>query len=102
MILQPIIEKKLKEKFEPVHMEIVNESYKHNVPAEAEYHFKVVLVAKSFEGQGLIQRHRAVNEVLKEELVEALHALSLHTYTPEEWAKKQPSTQTPDCLGGHK
>lgn len=31
----------LNEKFQPQHLEIVNESYKHNVPDGSETHFKV-------------------------------------------------------------
>ena len=39
--VQITIEKKLKDKFEPVYIEVVNESYKHSVPKGSESHFKV-------------------------------------------------------------
>ena len=39
--IQSTIEKKLKDKFEPVYLEVVNESYKHSVPKGSESHFKV-------------------------------------------------------------
>jgi BolA protein len=45
--------------------------------------FKVVMVTAKFAGERLINRHRAVNTVLKEELAEQMHALALHTYTGE-------------------
>lgn len=35
------ITEKLQSKFEPIHLDIVNESYKHNVPNGSETHFKV-------------------------------------------------------------
>lgn len=46
---------KLKEKLEPNRLEIINESYMHNVPKGAETHFKVVVVSEQFEGLPLIQ-----------------------------------------------
>ena len=52
------IESKILAAFSPMHFEIHNESYKHNVPAGSESHFKVVVVSNSFEGISLIQRHR--------------------------------------------
>lgn len=39
------IEEKLRTAFDPVFLEVVDESYRHNVPAGSESHFKVVLVA---------------------------------------------------------
>jgi len=48
----------------PVHLEILNESNKHNVPANSETHFKVVVVSEAFAQQSLVQRHRAVNKLL--------------------------------------
>jgi BolA protein len=100
MIIQKTIQEKLTAALAPEHMLVTNESHLHNVPAEAEYHFNVLIVSKSFEGKSLIQRHRAVNEALAEELKEAIHALTMHTLTPEEWAKKKSTTESPPCMGG--
>ena len=36
-------------------MEVMNESYMHNVPKGSETHFKVVVVSPKFEGQPLIK-----------------------------------------------
>ena len=36
--------------------------------ATGETHFNVILVSDNFEGVSLIDRHRMVNELLKEEL----------------------------------
>merc|ERR1712079_445650 len=62
------IQLKLTEKFDPKHLEIINESYMHNVPRGSETHFKVVK---------LIGRHRLVNDVLSQELQSGVHALSI-------------------------
>nr|BAH89735.1 putative cell division protein BolA [uncultured bacterium] len=87
--------------FEPRHLEVVNESGNHNVPPGSETHFKVVLVSDAFDGQRLIARHRAVNEALADELAGGVHALSLHTYTAEEWrARFGDAPTSPPCLGG--
>jgi acid stress-induced BolA-like protein IbaG/YrbA len=60
MRIQDTIERKLAERFAPVHLEVVNESGNHAVPPGSETHFKVVLVAPAFDGQRLLARHRLV------------------------------------------
>jgi len=103
MQIQQQIEKKLLEQFGPTHLEVTNESHLHNVPEGSESHFRVVLVSALFENQALIKRHQAVNSILKEELAGQIHALALHTMTPEEWfAKGGEAPQSPPCLGGGK
>jgi BolA protein len=86
---------------ELAHLEVVNESDGHNVPAGSESHFKVVLVADEFENLRLLQRHRRVNEILSDELANSIHALAIHTYTPVEWeAKFGKAPMSPPCHGG--
>jgi len=95
------IREKLEAAFSPQQLSVINESHRHNVPAKSESHFKVVIVADAFTGQGLLQRHRSVNAALAHELANGVHALSLHTKTPEEWAANQQSIPTSaPCLGG--
>ena len=101
MIVQTSIEQKLMEHFDPEHLEVTNESEMHNVPNGSETHFKVLLVTSAFSGERLINRHRAVNKVLAEELTDKIHALALHTYTGEEWKYLYDGAPgTPSCLGG--
>ena len=103
MNIQNSIEKKLHEHFNPEHVEVINESYKHNVPAGSESHFKVIIVAPVFAEERLIKRHRLVNSVLKDELANDIHALAIHTYTQKEWqALYGEYPQSPNCLGGEK
>ncbi|ETV81183.1 hypothetical protein H257_05769 [Aphanomyces astaci] len=54
--------------------------------------FSVIVVSNAFEGQGLLQRQRAVNEVLKDEMA-TIHALQMKTWTPAQFEQKksQPS-----------
>ena len=49
---------------------------------------EAVIVSPLFEGKGLLQRHRIVNEALAEEIAQ-LHAFSQKTLTPAQWTAKQ-------------
>lgn len=103
MQMQQQIENKLREAFAPLHLEVQDESHMHNVPDGAQSHFRVVLVSDAFDGKPLVQRHRAVNTTLQQELAGQVHALALHTMTPEEWfAKGGAAPESPPCLGGGK
>ncbi|XP_014785398.1 DNA-binding transcriptional regulator BolA [Octopus bimaculoides] len=95
-----IIEK-LEKYFKPQHLQVVNESYMHNVPKGSETHFKVVLVSHDFNGIGLVQRHRKINQCLSEELEGGVHALSITAHTSEEWIKNNGTfNKSPPCMGG--
>ena len=50
----------------------------------------------------LLQEYRAsyleINQILKDELAGQIHALALHTYTPEEWTQKHGNApMSPPC-----
>lgn len=85
----------------PVRLDVIDESHRHNVPAGAESHFKVVVVSDVFTGQSLIQRHRRVNQLLKPQLDGPVHALGIHAHTSEEWAARGETVPpSPPCRGG--
>jgi BolA protein len=86
--------------FNPTHLEVVNESGNHSGNRE-DSHFKIVVVSDDFEDVSLINRHRKINELFKEELQE-IHALAMHTYTPSEWELKSEAPTSPNCGGGGK
>ena len=103
MSLQSIIEVKLNQAFSPDYLLVENESHMHNVPAGSEMHFKVQIVSSEFDGLMLLKRHRAVNKVLEEELAGPIHALSMHTFTKEEWEQRNGQVSvSPPCEGGGK
>ncbi len=102
MKIQSSIVTKLEERFSPSHLEVVNESHMHNVPAGSESHFKVVLVAQAFEGLRQVPRHQQVYQLLSDEMAGDVHALALHTYTPGEWQNAGLAPESPQCLGGSK
>ncbi|HET6583605.1 MAG TPA: BolA family protein [Nannocystaceae bacterium] len=97
------IHDKLVDALAPVALEIHDESHMHSVPRGAQSHFKVVVVGDAFAGLALVARHRRVNEALADELRQGLHALSIHAYTPEEWAARGGAVpSSPPCRGGSK
>lgn len=100
--VETAIRNKINVAFNPVHFDVINESYKHNVPKGSESHFMVLVVSDAFEGKTPIQRHRMVNQVLDEELKNSVHALSIQAKTPAQWEVSPVVNRTPNCLGGDK
>jgi stress-induced morphogen len=100
--IETAISRRLTDALRPAYLEVVNESFKHNVPKGSETHFKVTVVSNSFEGQSLLERHRLVNNLLSEEFKQGLHALSIQAKTPAQWESCNNSFSTPPCLGGDK
>lgn len=52
-------------------------------------HFQVVVISPAFEGRSMIQQHRLVNGIFEADIASGeLHALTIKTFTPNEWAKE--------------
>ena len=52
-------------------------------------HWEAVIVSAEFEGKRLIQRHQRVYATLGERMhTDEVHALSMKTFTPAEWANQ--------------
>jgi BolA family transcriptional regulator, general stress-responsive regulator len=84
-----------------LHLDVINESDRHNVPPGSETHFKVVLVADVFDKMKLLERHRLVNALLTDELAGPVHALAIHAFTRAEWESRMgDAPMSPPCLGG--
>ena len=91
----------LVEALKPVRLDVINESHQHNVPEGSESHFKLIVVSDAFDTQNLIARHRQINSLLADLLKNDIHALSMHTHTPQEWqARGETVPESPPCLGG--
>jgi len=52
-------------------------------------HFEAVVIAREFGGKRPLERHRLVYDALGGRVGREIHALSIETYTPEEWAARQ-------------
>jgi acid stress-induced BolA-like protein IbaG/YrbA len=51
-------------------------------------HFEAVLVSAAFLGKSRVQQHQLVYAALGDRMREEIHALSMQTYTPEQWANQ--------------
>ena len=102
MSVEKKIEHTLSDNFNLSHLEVINESHMHSGP-NTESHFKVILVSDEFEDVKLVQRHRRINELLKFELENGVHALSLHLFTNNEWKDKEEYVKdSPPCAKKNK
>jgi len=103
MSVADTIRAKLTKGLAPLHLDVLNESHKHNVPPGSESHFKLIVASAAFTDMKPLQRHRKVYELLKEETDHRrVHALELVLFTPTEWEKSPLAPASPPCLGGSK
>ena len=52
------------------------------------HHFEAVIVSQAFEGKRLVARHQLVYGALGDRMRQEIHALSMKTLTPAEWAQQ--------------
>ncbi|MEC5208705.1 MULTISPECIES: BolA family protein [Vogesella] len=52
-------------------------------------HFEAVIVSAEFSGRNRVQRHQLVYKALGDRMRAEIHALSMKTLSPEEWAQQQ-------------
>lgn len=50
------------------------------------HHFEAVIICPGFAGKTMIQQHQMVYQVLGRKMEAEIHALSMKTLTPEEYA----------------
>ncbi|MCV3238628.1 BolA family protein [Mesorhizobium sp. ZC-5] len=96
MSIQETMEKKLSEAFSPERLVVINESHLHAghhhvdggheavFDGSGETHFRIRIVSPAFAGKSRIERHRAVNDILADEMKAGLHALAIEPAAPGE------------------
>lgn len=52
------------------------------------HHFEAVIVSPEFRGKTRVQQHQVVYRALGDRMREEIHALSMKTLTPEDWATR--------------
>jgi acid stress-induced BolA-like protein IbaG/YrbA len=52
------------------------------------HHFEAVIVSPLFRGKSKVQQHQLVYKALGDRMREEIHALSMQTLTPEQWAER--------------
>lgn len=79
---------KLENAFSPETIELIDESEQHRGHAGwregGETHFRLRMVSAAFAGLTRIERQRAVNRVLADELTGAVHAFAMELRAPGE------------------
>ena len=84
------INQKISQSLTPVSLTVADESHLHRGhagvrdAATPETHFSIEVVSDKFAGLNRVQRQRLVNDLLKDEFSNGLHALSLRCKTPSE------------------
>ena len=53
------------------------------------HHFEAVVVSPAFRGKSRVQQHQLVYRALGDRMRDEIHALSMQTFTPEDWAAKR-------------
>ncbi len=81
MSIQQTITDKLTAAFQPSFVDVIDESENHRGHGGwregGETHFRVRISAAAFEGMNRVARHRAINDLLADELAGKVHALAL-------------------------
>ena len=100
MSIQAQMETKLAVAFAPERLEIINESHLHaghhhtdsdhhaTFDGQGETHFRVRIVSGRFSGMSRVDRHRAVNAALADELKAGVHALAIEPSAPGEKTRR--------------
>jgi acid stress-induced BolA-like protein IbaG/YrbA len=53
------------------------------------HHFEAVIVSPAFRGKSRVQQHQLVYAALGSRMRAEIHALSMQTYAPEDWAARR-------------
>lgn len=96
MSIQQLIETKLRDAFAPERLLVLNESHLHAghhhsesghhaaFDGSGETHFRVRIVSPAFATMSRVERHRAINKLLSDELDAGVHALAIEPAAPGE------------------
>jgi BolA protein len=89
MTVRARIEATLRDNLSPDRLEVIDESQHHaghqpDITGTGETHMRVRIVSSVFAGKSRLDRHRAVNALLKPELDAGLHALAVEAAAPGE------------------
>ena len=75
--------------YEPYFFSVLDVSEQHrghqNFKEGLESHFEIIIVSEKFSNLNRIERHRMVNQSLREEFLSDLHSVIIKTYTIEEY-----------------
>ena len=83
------IENLILKNYEPQFYSVLDVSEQHrghqNFKEDVESHFEIIIVSEKFKNLNRIERHRMVNQSLREEFLSDLHSVIIKTFTIEEY-----------------
>ena len=79
MVLPDDVKRYIREGLDCEHLEVAGDGH----------HFEAVIVSAAFRGKSRVQQHQLVYKALGGRMKEEIHALSMQTFTPEDWAAAQ-------------
>ena len=83
------IENIIQKNYEPDYYSVLDVSEQHrgheNFKENVESHFEILIVSEKFKNLKSIDRHRMVNDSLREEFLSDLHSIIIKTYTIDEY-----------------
>ena len=85
----------LERELEAHHVEVIDESSRHAGHAGAAGgggHYRLVVVSARFVGQSQVEAQRLVYNALADMMSTQIHALSMTTLTPAQWADRERAT----------
>ena len=88
------IETKLKEKFSPIHIDLVDKSHTHTsdehieTMKDKERFYELTIVAESFKPMSRVERHQSIYQLLDITTNPGIHGMKIMVFAPEEWKKK--------------
>ncbi len=78
MVLADDVRQYIQEGLDCEHLEVTGDGH----------HFEAVIVSKAFRGKNRVQQHQLVYKALGNRMREEIHALSMQTFTPEDWSAR--------------
>ena len=82
-----LIKQKINEAIKPEMLELIDNSADHAGHAGARSgggHYSITIVADTFDGKSLVQRHQLVYQALGDLMKNEIHALGINALTPSE------------------
>ena len=86
----------INDKLSPSVLNLINESFMHNVPPGSESHFKLIVVSDEFKDLTNVKRHQLIYRTLNE-IMDEIHALSIHAFDEKEYNANPVVIDSPNC-----
>lgn len=98
MNMRAQIEQKLIKAFDPIHLEVIDESHEHKMPKGSLTNFRAVVVSEYFVGKSSHERHSKVYRALLEELDGLIKTFTVRTYDTRQWEGRDCSLPPPPAM----